>query len=90
MATKEQELVALKIASTEELAAKTTALGEVLAAQTAAEHDPTAAEDFWCADDLAILAHNLLAAAAQTRTTPADWLTWPVDRTGFDRRWIHV
>ncbi len=61
-----------------------------LAAQTAAEHDPAAAEDFWCADDLAILAHNLLAAAAQARTTPANWLTWPVDRTGFDRRWIHV
>ncbi len=61
-----------------------------LAAQTAARHDPAAAADFWCTDDLAVLAHNLLAAAAQARSAPVDWLTWPVDRTGFDRRWIHV
>ena len=61
-----------------------------LAAQTAARHDPAAAQDFWCADDLAVLAHNLLAATAQARTAPAEWLTWPVDRTGFDRRWIQL
>jgi len=50
----------------------------------------TAAHDFWCADDLAVVSHNLLAAARQARATPADWCAWPVDRTGFDRRWIRV
>ncbi len=61
-----------------------------LAAQTAARHDATPAEDFWCAEDLAVVAHNLLAAAAQAHNTPAAWQTWPVDRTGFDRRWFQV
>ncbi len=54
------------------------------AAQIAAEHDPEAARDFWCAEDLAVAAHNLLEAVNGTRL----WHTWPVDRTGFDRRWF--
>ena len=57
-----------------------------LTAQTAAAHEPEAAQDFWCADDLAVLGHNLCTAL----TGSCDWRTWPVDRVGFDRRWIHV
>ncbi|MCS6243059.1 MAG: NAD(P)H-dependent oxidoreductase [Opitutus sp.] len=65
-----------------------------LAAQTAAQSDPASAtdasQDFWCADDLAVVSHNLLAATAQLRLAPPNWQTWPVDRTGFDQRWIRV
>jgi multimeric flavodoxin WrbA len=57
-----------------------------LAAQTAARHETETAQDFWCADDLAVLSHNLCEALGGSRA----WKTWPVDRTGFDRRWIHV
>lgn len=61
-----------------------------LAAQTAARHEPETAQDFWCADDLSVVAHNLLTATAQNRTAPPAWQTWPVDRTGFDRRWFQA
>jgi chromate reductase len=54
------------------------------AAQIAAGHDPGAARDFWCAEDLAVAAHNLLEAVNGTHR----WRTWPVDRTGFDQRWF--
>ena len=58
------------------------------ATDTVADDDAT--HDFWCAEDLAVVAHNLLAAAAPLRLTPPNWKTWPVDRTGFDQRWIRL
>lgn len=60
------------------------------AAVLAAQHDPKAARDFWCADDLAVVCHNLVEAAAirAGRRTPARWRTWPVDRSDFDARWL--
>lgn len=42
-------------------------------------------EDYWSPDDLAVIAHNLLAAARQPR---ADWRAWPVDRAGFNDVWL--
>ena len=54
------------------------------AAVLAAQHDPEAARDFWCADDLRIACHNLVEAASGTRR----WKTWPVDRDGFADRWL--
>jgi chromate reductase len=41
-------------------------------------------EDFWCAEDLKIVAHNLVEAANGTRC----WKAWPVDRTDFSARWM--
>jgi chromate reductase len=76
-----------------------------LAAQTAAQsarlepdcgslpreaNTTAASQDFWCAEDLSVVAHNLLAATAHLRLAPPNWQTWPVDRTGFDQRWIRV
>ena len=54
------------------------------AAVIAAQHDPEAASDFWCRDDLAVVCHNLVETAAGTR----NWRTWPVDRTDFSARWL--
>ncbi len=54
------------------------------AALISAQHDPDAARDFWCADDLRVVCHNLAEAASGTRR----WKTWPVDREGFADRWI--
>ncbi len=50
----------------------------------AAQHAPDAASDFWCADDLRVVCHNLAEAASGTRR----WKTWPVDREGFADRWL--
>jgi len=65
-----------------------------LAAQSAAPSGAAittdAAQDYWCADDLAVVAHNLLTATARLRPAQPEWQTWPVDRTGFDQRWIRV
>jgi len=62
------------------------------AAVIAARHDPAAARDFWCADDLRIVCHNLAEAARITlpATKPARprWRTWPVDRREFSARWL--
>ena len=54
------------------------------AALIATQHDPKAAVDFWCRNDLAIVCHNLVEAAASTRR----WRTWPVDRADFSARWL--
>ncbi|MDF3058822.1 MAG: hypothetical protein K0R17_3037 [Rariglobus sp.] len=54
------------------------------AAVLAAQHAPKAADDFWCADDLRIVCHNLAEAASGTRR----WKTWPVDRDDFAGRWL--
>lgn len=54
------------------------------AALIAAHHDPGAAADFWCRDDLTVVCHNLAEAAAGTH----QWKTWPVDREGFADRWV--
>lgn len=66
--------------------------GLVLAQATtiAAKHDAKAARDFWCADDLAVVCHNLIEAAAIRvgRRMPARWRTWPVDRRDFGARWL--
>ncbi len=48
---------------------------------------PEEAEDFWCAEDLAVVADNLLAAACQPRVA---WRTWPVDRTNYARPWFEA
>lgn len=54
------------------------------AAMIAAQHDAQAAHDFWCRDDLAVVCHNLVEAAAGTHR----WQAWPVDREGFADLWI--
>jgi len=54
------------------------------AALIAARHDPDASADFWCREDLAVVCHNLVEAAAGTRR----WKTWPVEREGFADRWV--
>ena len=63
--------------------------GLVLAksAQLARRHspDPSAAEDFWAPEDLAVIAHNLLAGLP---ATPPAWRAWPVDRRHFRDVWI--
>jgi chromate reductase len=53
-------------------------------ALVATEAKATGAEDFWCADDLKIVAHNLAEAAKGTRK----WKAWPVDRADFSARWM--
>jgi chromate reductase len=60
--------------------------GLVLAqsALLARRHAPEEAEDYWGAEDLGIVAHNLCTAAARRR---ADWRAWPVDRKDFRRVW---
>jgi chromate reductase len=50
----------------------------------AAKKQTTGTEDFWCADDLKIVAHNLLEAVNGTQR----WKAWPVDRTDFSARWM--
>jgi hypothetical protein len=54
-------------------------------AQIAGRADPQASQDFWCPDDLKVVARNLLVAAKIT--AKADWKTWPVDGVDFDERW---
>lgn len=54
------------------------------AAQRARAADSNS-EDYWSPEDLAVVAHNLLAAARQPR---ADWRAWPVDRAGFNDVWL--
>lgn len=54
------------------------------AVHVAAQHDPSAARDLWCEDDLAVVCHNLLEAVHGSR----HWHTWPVDRTDFRSRWL--
>ena len=62
------------------------------AALIAARDDPAAARDFWSADDLRIVCHNLAEAARITlpAAKPARprWRTWPVDRREFSARWL--
>ena len=62
------------------------------AAIIAGQHDPAAARDFWCEDDLGVICHNLAEAARVTLPSakPARprWRTWPVDRRDFAARWI--
>lgn len=62
------------------------------AAVLAGQHDPAAAQDFWCEDDLRVICHNLAEAARITlpAAKPARprWRTWPVDRRDFAARWI--
>jgi hypothetical protein len=54
--------------------------------------DPVAARDFWCADDLRVVCHNLAEAARITSSgttgRPPRWRAWPVDRTDFAARWL--
>ena len=71
-------------------AAQTTRLEPDCGSQPGAANATDDTQDFWCADDLTVVAHNLLTATARLRLAPLNWQTWPVDRTGFDRRWIRV
>lgn len=58
-----------------------------LASQTALASEPDEhALDFWCPDDLEIVVHNLLEAAAGTRRFKA----WEVDRNDPGRRWLRA
>mgnify|MGYP002780993912 CR=1 FL=1 len=50
----------------------------------AAKAEASGTEDFWCTDDLKIVAHNLVEAVNGTRR----WKAWPVDRTDFSARWM--
>jgi NAD(P)H-dependent FMN reductase len=56
-------------------------------AQLARRHcpDPGACEDYWSPEDLAVVAHNLLASIRRPRP---EWRAWPVDRDGFRKRWL--
>ncbi len=62
------------------------------AALLAGKHDPEAAKDFWCEEDLAVVAHNLAEAARVTlpgaKPARPRWRTWPVDRKDFRARWV--
>jgi chromate reductase len=62
------------------------------AAVIAATHDDAAARDFWCADDLRVVCHNLAEAARTSRPDaqpkPPRWRSWPVDRQDFAARWL--
>jgi multimeric flavodoxin WrbA len=49
-----------------------------------AKHAKAETEDFWCADDLKIVAHNLTEAVNGTQR----WKAWPVDRMDFSARWM--
>ena len=53
-------------------------------AQIAGRHEPEAARDFWGAEDLKIVAHNLVEAVNGTRK----WKAWAVDREEFSARWM--
>lgn len=63
--------------------------GLVLAqsAQLARRHcpDPGACEDYWSPEDLVVVAHNLLASV---RRPSPEWRAWPVDRSGYRKRWL--
>lgn len=54
------------------------------AAMIATHHAPAEASDFWHADDLRVVCHNLVEAAIGTRR----WKAWPVDRKDFAARWL--
>lgn len=54
------------------------------AAQRARAADANS-EDYWSPEDLAVVSHNLLAAARQPR---ADWRAWPVDRADYTKTWL--
>ena len=62
------------------------------AAIIAGQHEPAAARDFWCEDDLGVICNNLAEAARITLPSakPARprWRTWPVDRRDFSARWL--
>lgn len=51
----------------------------------ARRHAPAESDDFWCAEDLAVVAHNLAEAAARPRV---GWRAWPVDRENFSATWV--
>jgi multimeric flavodoxin WrbA len=53
-------------------------------AKLAVKHEPEAARDFWGAEDLKIVAHNLVEAVKGTR----GWKAWRVDREDFEKRWM--
>lgn len=53
--------------------------------QLARRHGSAEAEDFWCADDLVVVADNLLTAARQPR---AAWRAWSVDRADYAKAWV--
>lgn len=57
------------------------------AAQLARRHspDPTASEDFWAAEDIDVVAHNLLAGI---RAPHPAWRAWPVDRRHYLDTWL--
>ncbi len=57
------------------------------AARASASAASPSAADYWSPDDLAVVAHNLLAAARQPR---ADWRAWPVDRANYAHAWIET
>jgi len=54
------------------------------AALAASRADKVAAADFWSADDLRVICHNLIEATTGTNR----WRAWPVDRTEFTARWM--
>jgi NAD(P)H-dependent FMN reductase len=64
------------------------------AALLATQHapDPATTRDFWCADDLRVVCHNLAEAARVTlpAAQPAHprWRAWSVDRRDFAARWL--
>ena len=47
--------------------------------------NPEACEDYWSPDDLGVVAQNLLASIRRPRP---DWRAWPVDRSGYRKRWL--
>lgn len=57
------------------------------AAVLATHHAPEEARDFWHADDLRVVCHNLVEAAG-AGPHPPRWKTWPVDREDFSARWL--
>jgi len=62
------------------------------AAIIAGRHDPSAARDFWCEDDLRVICQNLAEAARvslpSAKPARPRWRRWPVDRQDFAARWL--
>jgi chromate reductase len=60
------------------------ACGQELGDKLSQAVEQAIAADLWRLADLEIVAHNLLEALEQTHR----WKAWPVDRAGFDSRWV--
>lgn len=50
----------------------------------------TLKNDFWCLDDLAVIAKNLVSAIEVSRMAKPKWTAWSVDRDDPKRVWLNT